>query len=296
MGAQMHNNFHETLCSHGLNVPPVTVTHDRFTRWGKNNRNWAKAVDDGYIFGCWAEPYVSSYWFPESDSKLSKAELIKRKKRIVKEREKLQKERLEGYLEIAAQASREYEQFSSDCSSSQYLKAKKVFDFGIKREGKNIIIPARDINDKLWTYQIIASDGRKLFKKGGKKRGCFHIVGALSLTEPIYICEGYATAASLHVATGYTAIVAFDANNIDPVITAFRRKYPQVKLVIAADNDRWKLRNAGKAVAEAARLKHGVKYIIPIFDPQFESQWPTDFNDLHVLQGADEIRRQLSWI
>ena len=40
------------------------------------------------------------------------------------------------------------------------------------------------------------------------------------------IAEGYATAASLHEATGLPVIVAFDAGNLLPVAQAIHKRYP----------------------------------------------------------------------
>jgi len=53
------------------------------------------------------------------------------------------------------------------------------------------------------------------------------------------VCEGYATGATIHEATGLAVIVAFDAGNLLPVARFFREKKPDWLIVIAADNDAW---------------------------------------------------------
>ena len=68
------------------------------------------------------------------------------------------------------------------------------------------------------------------------------LVGELG-TDPagpavLLIAEGFATAASLHEATGRPAAVAFDAGNLAHVVKALRKKYPAALIVLAGDDDR----------------------------------------------------------
>jgi phage/plasmid primase-like uncharacterized protein len=44
------------------------------------------------------------------------------------------------------------------------------------RAGKTYI-PAYDVEGRQWTMQTISEDGQKRFEKGGRKEGCFHVVG-----------------------------------------------------------------------------------------------------------------------
>lgn len=219
---------------------------------------------------------------------LSKPPLV-----VSKAVEKQEKERLEGYLDTATQASKEYKNYSSDCSQSQYLKRKKVDVFGIKHDGNKLVVSAQDVDGKIWTYQTIEDDGKKLFKFGGRKKGCFHVIGDIVASERIFVSEGYATAASVYMATEITTIVAFDSGNIEPVIDALKLKYPKLGITIVADDDRWKEKNAGKAAAEGVAKKHDIEYVLPKFSNESARRKPTDFNDLHMLEGLDEVARQL---
>lgn len=62
--------------------------------------------------------------------------------------------------------------------------------------------------------------------KGGRKQGLFHLLGALpaahtnDMAAVVLMAEGYATAATLHMATGHPVAVAFDAGNLTPVAKA----------------------------------------------------------------------------
>lgn len=77
--------------------------------------------------------------------------------------------------------------------------------FGLKEDQGNLIVPLRNIDGELRGFQAIAPDGQKAFATGIEKKGNFHLLGAagkdLSQGE-IVLCEGYATGASLHMATG----------------------------------------------------------------------------------------------
>jgi sugar phosphate isomerase/epimerase len=48
----------------------------------------------------------------------------------------------------------------------------------------------------------------------------------------------YATAASIHAATGYGAVVSFHAGNLGAVAVAIRQAHPGVRLIVCADDDR----------------------------------------------------------
>jgi putative DNA primase/helicase len=84
--------------------------------------------------------------------------------------------------------------------------------------------------------QFIAPDGCKVFKTGTNKAGHFFKIGR-SKDNTVIICEGYATGASIHQATGHAVVVAFDAGNLSPVAQGIRLKFPDMKIIIAADDD-----------------------------------------------------------
>jgi len=56
--------------------------------------------------------------------------------------------------------------------------------------------------------------------------GLFHAIGDATLDELI-ICEGYATGASLHEATGFQVLCAMSAGNLLPVAQAVRNADPK---------------------------------------------------------------------
>lgn len=123
--------------------------------------------------------------------------------------------------------------------ASAYLERKKVRAFGVRFMYRGtVVVPLRDMEGSLHGLQYIGADGDKKFGSGTLKEGRFHLIGEIAADKPLSFAEGYATAATVHMATGWPVVVCFDAGNLEPVIAQWRPLYPDLKFVIAADNDR----------------------------------------------------------
>lgn len=72
-----------------------------------------------------------------------------------------------------------------------YLLSKGVSAFGVRQHGKQIVVPMRDAQKKLWSLQYIGPKGRKRFTAGGRVDGLFHLIG--DVDDAIYFAEGYST-------------------------------------------------------------------------------------------------------
>ena len=156
-----------------------------------------------------------------------------------------------------------------------YLNKKHVKSHSL-RVGRNntLIVPIYDESKALVNLQFISETGGKIFLSGGKKKGCFSVIGKIG--EIIQICEGWATGASLHESTGHFTVVALDAGNLEPVALVINRLYPESQIVICGDNDE---SGVGQKAARAAALAVGGKYILP-------ATMGHDFNDMLSMEGA----------
>lgn len=106
------------------------------------------------------------------------------------------------------------------------------------------------------TGKLINEDGAKRFLKGGRVRSCYF--GMCVPAGALFIVEGYATGATVHEATGHAVAVAFDAGNLPNVATGLRATYPDLSIVLCADNDTHSPGNPGMTKAiEAARRVNG---------------------------------------
>lgn len=131
-----------------------------------------------------------------------------------------------------------------------YMARKCITACGSRQLNELLLIPMRDADGVLWNVQTITPAGTKRFLRGGRKRGLYHAIGPIS--SVLLICEGFATGASLRESTGEAVAVAFDCGNLEPVAKVLRAKFPDVQIVIAADNDISTDGNPGLTRATAA--------------------------------------------
>ena len=127
----------------------------------------------------------------------------------------------------------------------------------------SIAIPLRDAFGKLWSLQAINGQGTKLFPKYGRKSGCFHVLGSVDDPLDIAVAEGYATAASVHMALTWPVAMAVDSGNLPAVTHALRRQYPDARLLVAGDDDPDTKGNPGRTKAEAAARAAGGFSVFP---------------------------------
>ena len=172
-----------------------------------------------------------------------------------------------------------------------YLVRKGIKAHGIRQDGETLLIPLRDTAGKLHSLQTITPDGDKRFK--GRMKGCYHSFGKPA--GRIIVCEGYATGASIHEATGDAVAVSFNAGNVGLIATALHKKYPELTLVMAADDDHQTPGNPGMTAAKQAALAVGGFVVVPRF-PAGRPDKATDFNDLAALAGLGAVRACFSEI
>jgi len=171
-----------------------------------------------------------------------------------------------------------------------YLQNKGIPSHGLRQnKTEQLIVPMQDTSGEIHSLQFINKDGTKYFLSGGATKGHSYPIG--EVTETICICEGYSTAASVFATTGYYSIVAFNANNLEVVAKIIRDKYPSSDIIICGDNDQFKSSNVGKKSACKAAKAINARLVLPQFK-SLESK-PTDFNDLHRLEGGTVVKRQI---
>ncbi len=143
-------------------------------------------------------------------------------------------------------------------SEHQYLIKKRIQPHGIRINRDSLVVPLMNESKKIVNLQFISPAGEKRFLTGGRKQGCFYPIG--QPTPKILICEGFATAASIHEHTGQCVIVAMDKGNLKPVAEVIRKIFPANEIIIAGDND---LDGGGQLKAREAALAIHAKVLIP---------------------------------
>lgn len=207
-----------------------------------------------------------------------------------------------------------------------YLQSKGIQDLtavaGIRinrYKGQNkLVIPIYSRNGQtgkteLVNLQQIEDSGQKRFLAGGQKSSGYAILNGThaDMAQGFYLAEGYATAASVHLATGKPVVIAFDAGNL-PVVAARiieRGNLPaDTPIYLAADNDRASQKGLAKAAEAAAILGGRAQIRLPEFDARDITVWqqrhgqldadgkeqfPSDFNDLAEIRGMDAVKEAL---
>lgn len=153
----------------------------------------------------------------------------------------------------------------------------------------NLLIPLGSAG-RLVNVQIINQQCEKRFLSGGKVKDCYCAIGELTLASRIYICEGWATGASIHSSTGCPVICALTAANLESVAMQIRTIMGNsIDLIIAGDDDRNTEGNPGRAYALRAALACGAKVVFPVW-PQDAPRHLTDFNDLDLWIRAQRAK------
>ena len=181
---------------------------------------------------------------------------------------------------------------SPPATEHPYLKKKEIHAYDLRLANGDLLVPYRDIDGEINTLQKISADGAKKYHWQGKKDGCFHTIPGDG--NKVYICEGYATGASIAHATGATTIIAGDTQGLKSVTPLIMQKHSDKEIVICADHDQWTVGNPGMHTATAiCREYPTVTMILPQFEEIHFPAKPTDFNDLACLAGISTVRAQI---
>lgn len=276
----------------------------------KGDNGYYKAFVDqrGAVFGDWRTgeqwnwPSGSEAWQQNAkDIKpLSAAEVEKQRKEADAARAKAEKRDTRNILDLWERGK--------DCKNHPYLEAKGIRNVSFLKsiidpetEEDMLLIPMRNANRKIRNIQRIWPNGdRQHMPQAGGSRGLYNTIGAHHYkdTKVLYVCEGWATGWTIHMATNLAVIVAFFDGGLKTVGKIIRQKYPEARLIFAADNDRWKpvnrggeMVNPGVYAAREAAKALDAEYCIPDF-PALETK-PTDFDDLRQLEDLDAVRKWL---
>lgn len=245
--------------------------------------------------GGWRLPVDSA---PAADAATQSRQAARRREQEIVERTKRAAEQ-----DAAADRAAELWEAASEAGAPEhaYLRRKSVAAHGVRVGADGcLLVPLRNAEGELRSLQFIAPERPqgdapdKLFLKGGATAGLFHLLGSLTGTDVVLVAEGYATAASLHEATGLPVACAFNAGNLPAVAKALRKLMGgSALIVVAGDDDRATELRSGKnpgtdAARRASRLVHGACVF-----PSGLQGGATDFNDLHQQRGLDVVRQQV---
>jgi len=266
----------------------------RFKSEGDKDRNsWYVLHADppaAGAFGCWKRGTKENWCEhqPKDPSDAQRAVVRQRWQRAEQEREQAEADR-QAKSGRTAQWILDH---AEAVTTHSYLATKGVQTHGDLRQARDgkLIVPMRDADGTLQSLQFIDADGSKRFLRGGRIVGCcFTLTGRPD--GPLVICEGYATGASVHEATGFATVCAMNCGNLKAMAESLRAKHPEREIIIAADNDAWTDGNPGLTKATEAAKAIQAKLAVPQFKDTASK--PTDFNDLGKLEGIESVKGQI---
>lgn len=276
--------FRRAMGDRGFIVPEDPIPDGNWHRFGEKNANW-------YVFS--SEPYTGSFgswksgesfnWSLKSEASMDAGELARHRYVIDLQRQAQEEER-QKVAAVAREKATKAWASATPLDKHPYLLAKQVPALGTRLYKGCVMIPVMDALGVVHSYETIGATGEKRFLTGGAKKGHFYVIPGEGKTA---IVEGFSTGASVHVATGWTVVVTFDAGNMIPAAQNYREANPAAEMVFCCDNDHSKSNNTGRQVADSASKKMGVKAILPM------GMAGTDWNDLFVEKGLQEVRKQL---
>ncbi|WP_237266611.1 toprim domain-containing protein [Thauera humireducens] len=240
-----------------IHFPDDKIVRYRSERDGPGKLNAAAVLHTGtrVPFGVawhWHDWERRYYWQATSNEAMTPAERAELQRQLHAMNKAREEDAARVRAEAAARALKLWSGAKPATDDHPYLRAKGVHAYGLRALRDQLMVPARDADGRLHTLQFIGPDGSKRFLTGGRIAGCYYAIGRPD--DALLLAEGYATAATLHQATGRAVAVCFNCGNLIAVARSLRAKFPRLRFVVCADNDAGTPGNPGlKAAHEAAR-------------------------------------------
>lgn len=304
--SELEKQFHDALVAAKLVIKGTPVMNGEWQRTTVSTSSKATALKGAYIANLddevpngFIQNFDTGYsapWYPDglilTDEQRRKYERQAAENKAIRERELA-----DAQDKVATLCAKKWASLP-DLESHPYIERKGVEIFGLKRQGDNLVTPVRDVDGKIWSLQYIPADPNriKMYEKGGRKTGNFHVLGNLEGAETVLFAEGYATCASLHMATQLPVVEVFDSGNIDAVMRALSPRLEGVEKIICADDDEVtyrKLRGAlnNDGIKERFKLTDEIREEI-LVAPEYMEPIPLSGNRKCTLQLSYEFPKE----
>jgi phage/plasmid primase-like uncharacterized protein len=155
----------------------------------------------------------------------------------------------------------------------------------------SVLIPMRQIGERLIAVQWIAPDGTKQFLGGAPTVGAVHLIPGSG--DGLLIGEGYATVAAVSGVLGWRALVAFSTGGLEPAGLAAVMRWPRARLAWLADWDGGADGKEGVAAAQRAANRCGGVVLVPPHVEGAEDSPKIDWADVAAGLTPDELRQVL---
>lgn len=265
------DGFRKAIEAAGLIPPDVIETDGKLHRFASNGKRgddagWYLLHADGIAagsFGCWRTGF-SQTWRADIGRPLTPAEESAHRAKVDAMRAEREADEIRQRKDAAEKAKAIWEAAPVAPRDHPYLARKGILAHGARLHQGALVIPLL-ANGNLHSLQFIGPDGSKKFLRAGKVRGCYFLIGRTDDAVALCIAEGFATGATIHEATGYPVVIAFNSGNLELVAVAMRKMFPDLPLIVCADDDRHTPGNPGLTAANAAAKSIGGVVAVPDF-------------------------------
>ncbi|WP_338804867.1 primase-like DNA-binding domain-containing protein [Xenorhabdus griffiniae] len=186
---------------------------------------------------------------------------------------------------------------STVTGESQYLvkKGLKCPNQLLLKDG-SLLLVTQALNGTITGAQTIKPNGEKRLVSGTQKKGSFIPLSKITGTPDTFIItEGYATALTVRQLHKGVVLATIDESNLSTVAGLVRERWPDAKIIIAADND-WHepeerdkngrlKKNVGKIAAEKASIAINGWVTLP--PTALKSDWD-DYRQHHGIEAAKQ--------
>lgn len=277
---------------------------------GGDKPGWYVIYGDGVPagrFGCWRSG-LEVTWKADIGRSLTPAEEMAHARRMAEARAARDAELKRQYEVASDTVETIWSQAQAAHADHPYLQRKGIGVHGARVTGDGrLVVPLYDADGTLSSLQYIGHDGGKLYHPGGQTGGKFWMVGTMDDPGPLYVAEGFATAATIHEITRRPCAVAYSASNLPSVTEAMRSRFGATQeIVIVADHDK---SGTGQKYADQASAKYGATVIMPPIEGMDANDYAQAGHDLAALLmppsssdwliSADEFSAQpapISWL
>ena len=260
----------DAMRSAGIDPPPKLEIDGQLHRFSTKGRKrddsgWYVIFPDEPVagrFGCWRDQ-IDCVFRADIGRDLSPAEnmaIVRRQSEAKAERERERAKKAEVAASTVETIWRDAIAASPD---HPYLKKKGIEPHGARLTGDGrLIVPLYAEGGTLSSLQYI-SETEKKYHPGGTTKSCSWTLGEVT-PGPIFVAEGYATAATIHEVSNRPCVVAYSANNLPLIVGQLREAHGQTQeIVIVADNDESRV---GRNKADEASAKYGGRIVMPPTD------------------------------
>lgn len=252
---------------------------------GEDKAGWYIAFPGavpGAVFGCWRSG-IQQNWRADIGRNLTSAEEMAHISRIAEARKVAETERKRRQEQAAETVGEIWEQRGTAEPEHPYLERKGIQPHGVRITGDGrLMVPMINADGEMVSLQYISHDGTKRYHSGGQAGSAYWCIGHSNEAGPVYLAEGFATAATIAEQTQRPCYIAFSAHNLPAVAEIIRQTHNE--LVIVADND---ASGVGASHAYEAAAKHGARVVIPPDEGTDANDFVARGGDLRQLLAAD---------